>query len=95
MRKEKPPKGAGEWRDWFHLVVDIYNEGVDIPEVNTVLFLRPTESLTIFLQQLGRGLRLAEDKECLTVLDFIGQANKKYNFEDKFGRPGCPTPLAA
>ena len=65
-------------------VVDIYNEGVDIPEVNTVLFLRPTESLTVFLQQLGRGLRLSEDKECLTVLDFIGQANKKYNFEDKF-----------
>lgn len=68
----------------FIFVVDIYNEGVDIPEVNTVLFLRPTESLTIFLQQLGRGLRLAEDKECLTVLDFIGQANRKYNFEDKF-----------
>ena len=68
----------------FIFVVDIYNEGVDIPEVNTVLFLRPTESLTIFLQQLGRGLRLADGKECLTVLDFIGQANKKYNFEDKF-----------
>ena len=68
----------------FIFVVDIYNEGVDIPEVNTVLFLRPTESLTIFLQQLGRGLRLAEEKECLTVLDFIGQANKRYNFEDKF-----------
>ena len=68
----------------FIFVVDIYNEGVDIPEVNTVLFLRPTESLTVFLQQLGRGLRLAEDKECLTVLDFIGQANKRYNFEDKF-----------
>ena len=68
----------------FIFVVDIYNEGVDIPEVNTVLFLRPTESLTIFLQQLGRGLRLAEGKECLTVLDFIGQANKKYHFEDKF-----------
>lgn len=68
----------------FIFVVDIYNEGVDIPEVNTVLFLRPTESLTVFLQQLGRGLRLHEDKECLTVLDFIGQANKRYNFEDKF-----------
>ncbi len=73
---------AGEIR--FIFVVDIYNEGVDIPEVNTVLFLRPTESLTIFLQQLGRGLRLTENKECLTVLDFIGQANKKYNFEEKF-----------
>ena len=68
----------------FIFVVDIYNEGVDIPEVNTVLFLRPTESLTVFLQQLGRGLRMAENKECLTVLDFIGQANKKYNFEEKF-----------
>ena len=68
----------------FIFVVDIYNEGVDIPEVNTVLFLRPTESLTVFLQQLGRGLRLADEKECLTVLDFIGQANRKYNFEDKF-----------
>ena len=73
---------SGEVR--FIFVVDIYNEGVDIPEVNTVLFLRPTESLTAFLQQLGRSLRLAEDKECLTVLDFIGQANKRYNFEDKF-----------
>ena len=65
-------------------VVDLYNEGVDIPEVNTVLFLRPTESLTVFLQQLGRGLRLSEGKDCLTVLDFIGQANKRYNFESKF-----------
>ena len=73
---------SGEIR--FIFVVDIYNEGVDIPEVNTVLFLRPTESLTVFLQQLGRGLRMAENKECLTVLDFIGQANKKYNFEEKF-----------
>ena len=73
---------TGEIRVIF--VVDIYNEGVDIPEVNTVLFLRPTESLTIFLQQLGRGLRLSEGKECLTVFDFIGQANKKYNFEEKF-----------
>ena len=68
----------------FIFVVDIYNEGVDIPEVNTVLFLRPTESLTIFLQQLGRGLRIAPGKDCLTVLDFIGQANKRYNFEEKF-----------
>ncbi|HHW22965.1 MAG TPA: DUF3427 domain-containing protein [Clostridiaceae bacterium] len=72
----------GDYR--FIFVVDLYNEGVDIPEVNTILFLRPTESLTVFLQQLGRGLRLCEGKECLTVLDFIGQANRKYNFEEKF-----------
>lgn len=68
----------------FIFVVDLYNEGVDIPEINTILFLRPTESLTVFLQQLGRGLRLSTNKDCLTVLDFIGQANKKYNFEEKF-----------
>ena len=61
----------------FIFTVDLFNEGVDIPEINTILFLRPTESLTIFLQQLGRGLRLADGKECLTVLDFIGQSNKK------------------
>lgn len=75
---------AGEVKVIF--VVDIYNEGVDIPEVNTVLFLRPTESLTVFIQQLGRGLRLSPEtgKECLTVLDFIGQANKLYRFEEKF-----------
>ncbi|MDE6078017.1 MAG: hypothetical protein K2G29_09815, partial [Muribaculaceae bacterium] len=50
-------------------VSDILNEGIDIPEIDTVLFLRPTESLTVFLQQLGRGLRLADGKTCLTVLD--------------------------
>ena len=64
--------------------VDLFNEGVDIPQINTVLFLRPTESLTVFLQQLGRGLRICEGKDCLTVLDFIGQSNKNYNFADKF-----------
>jgi len=64
--------------------VDLFNEGVDIPEVDTVLFLRPTESLTVFLQQLGRGLRLTEDKEALTVLDYVGQAHKDYDFSMKF-----------
>lgn len=65
-------------------VVDIFNEGVDIPEVDTLLFLRPTESLTIFLQQLGRGLRLADDKECCTVLDFVGNSRPEYDFANKF-----------
>lgn len=65
-------------------VVDIFNEGVDIPEVDTLLFLRPTESLTIFLQQLGRGLRLFDGKECCTVLDFVGNSRPEYDFSEKF-----------
>jgi superfamily II DNA or RNA helicase len=52
--------------------VDIFNEGLDVPDINTVVMLRPTESPVIFLQQLGRGLRRAENKERLTVVDFIG-----------------------
>lgn len=57
--------------------VDILNEGVDIPGVNMVLFLRPTESTTIFIQQLGRGLRKYLNKEYVTVLDFIGNSYKR------------------
>jgi superfamily II DNA or RNA helicase len=68
----------------YLFVVDMFNEGVDIPQIDTVLFLRPTESLTIFLQQLGRGLRLHEGKDVLTVLDFVGQAREEYDFENKF-----------
>jgi superfamily II DNA or RNA helicase/HKD family nuclease len=68
----------------FIFAVDLYNEGIDIPEIDTVLFLRPTESLTVFLQQLGRGLRIDKGKECLTVLDFIGKAQQNYSFEARF-----------
>jgi superfamily II DNA or RNA helicase len=64
--------------------VDLFNEGIDIPEVDTILFLRPTESSILFTQQLGRGLRLSDDKECLTVLDFIGYSNKKFSYSKKF-----------
>ena len=56
--------------------VDMFNEGVDIPSIDTVLFLRPTQSPTVFLQQLGRGLRKDKNKEYLTVLDFIGNYKK-------------------
>ena len=65
----------------FLFVVDLYNEGVDIPEVDTILFLRPTESLTVFLQQLGRGLRLTDEKDYLTVLDFVGQMHRKFRYD--------------
>lgn len=82
--RDKAKSGLINGKYKFAFVVDLYNEGVDIPEVNTILFLRPTESLTVFLQQLGRGLRLSDNKECLTVLDYVGQAHKNYNFYEKF-----------
>ncbi|WP_022795958.1 DEAD/DEAH box helicase family protein [Bavariicoccus seileri] len=68
----------------FVFTVNMYNEGVDIPDIDTVLFLRPTQSKTIFLQQLGRGLRRSEGKEYLTVLDFIGGQHARYNYQMKF-----------
>lgn len=68
----------------FLFTVDVLSEGVDVPEINLVLFLRPTESLTVFLQQLGRGLRHAPGKECLTVIDFVGQTHRKYRLDTKF-----------
>ncbi|RYG28311.1 DUF3427 domain-containing protein, partial [bacterium] len=64
--------------------VDLFNEGVDIPEINTVLFLRPTESATVFVQQLGRGLRNHRDKGALTVLDFVGQQNRDFRMDLRF-----------
>ena len=82
----------------FIFTVDLYNEGVDIPSVNTELMLRPTESLTVFIQQLGRGLRRddcpkgGKSKTELTVLDFVGQANKNYHmYENKLNylTAGC------
>lgn len=72
----------GELRAIF--AVDIFNEGVDLPEVDTVLMLRPTESATIFLQQLGRGLRWAEGKRVLTVLDFVGQVRREYRYDVRY-----------
>lgn len=66
--------------------VDIFNEGVDIPDINTLLMLRPTESATVFIQQLGRGLRKSESKRSLTVLDFVGNQNKNFRFDMKYGR---------
>jgi superfamily II DNA or RNA helicase/HKD family nuclease len=64
--------------------VDLFNEGLDLPEVDTVLFLRPTQSATVFLQQLGRGLRRAPGKAVLTVLDFIGQQRREFRFDVRY-----------
>ncbi|HEU4946499.1 MAG TPA: DEAD/DEAH box helicase family protein, partial [Kribbella sp.] len=59
---------------------DLFNEGLDLPEVDTLLFLRPTESPTVFLQQLGRGLRQSRGKAVLTALDFVGHQRKEFRF---------------
>ena len=63
---------------------DLFNEGLDIPDVDTVLFLRPTESATVFMQQLGRGLRRTRDKAVLTVLDFIGYHRREFQFAPRY-----------
>lgn len=63
--------------------VDVFNEGLDIPSVDTVLFLRPTDSATVFLQQLGRGLRRTPDKAVLTALDFVGHQHRKFRWDRK------------
>lgn len=82
--RDTAPKKLREGTLKFIFIADLYNEGIDIPEINTILFLRPTESLTIFLQQLGRGLRLSEDKTHLNVFDFVGRAHARYSFQEKF-----------
>ncbi|WP_217213960.1 DUF3427 domain-containing protein [Streptomyces sp. AC550_RSS872] len=73
---------AGEIQVIFS--VDLFNEGLDIPDVDTLLLLRPTNSATVFLQQLGRGLRRTPHKPVLTVLDFIGQHRAEFRFEEQF-----------
>ncbi len=65
--------------------VDLFNEGVDVPAVDTLLMLRPTDSATVFLQQLGRGLRRESGKALCTVLDFVGQHRKEFRFDRRFG----------
>jgi len=64
--------------------VDVFNEGLDIPQVDTILMLRPTQSATVFLQQLGRGLRRAHGKAVLTVLDYIGQHRREYRLDTRY-----------
>jgi superfamily II DNA or RNA helicase len=64
--------------------VDLFNEGIDVPNVDTILFLRPTDSPTLFLQQLGRGLRRSEGKTTCTVLDFVGHHRREFRFDRRF-----------
>ena len=66
--------------------VDLFNEGIDVPAIDVVLMLRPTESATVFLQQLGRGLRRSDGKDVLTVLDFVGHQTKAFRFDLRYRR---------
>ncbi|MBX3275121.1 MAG: DUF3427 domain-containing protein [Sandaracinaceae bacterium] len=77
--------------------VDLFNEGVDVPAVDTLLMLRPTDSPTLFLQQLGRGLRKWGDKTTCTVLDFVGHHHEEFRFDRRFGAlfPGTRAEIAA
>lgn len=77
MDVPKEKMSEADYLDYI-FTVDIFSEGVDIPEVNQVIMLRPTQSAIVFVQQLGRGLRKAENKEFVVILDFIG--NYKNNF---------------
>lgn len=76
MDEETNAKGQGQLD--YILSVDVFSEGVDIVEINQVIMLRPTESPIVFIQQLGRGLRKAKDKEFVVVLDFIGNYNNNF-----------------
>ncbi|XKE94428.1 DEAD/DEAH box helicase family protein [Metaplanococcus flavidus] len=76
--------------------VDLFNEGVDIPKVDTLLFIRPTESLTVYTQQIGRGLRIADGKSHCVIIDFIGNyrnADLKLLVFDKTGKAGVSNPI--
>jgi superfamily II DNA or RNA helicase len=73
---------AGEIQAIF--TVDIFNEGIDIPNVDTLLLLRPTDSGLLFMQQIGRGLRKAKDKRVCTILDFVGHHRKEFRYENRF-----------
>lgn len=63
------------------VTVDLYNEGIDLPMVDTLLLLRPTQSPVLFQQQIGRGLRLSPGKESCLVLDFVGQHRAEFRFD--------------
>ena len=81
---EKDNIDDGNYLDYI-ITIDIFNEGIDIPSVNQVIFLRPTKSSIIFIQQLGRGLRRSEGKEFVNIIDFIGNYENNYMIVKAFG----------
>lgn len=79
--RRKAPQKLASGEICAIVTVDLYNEGVDLPDVNTLLFLRPTQSPLLFQQQLGRGLRLSPGKQSCLVLDFVGQHKADFRFD--------------
>jgi len=79
--RQEALRGLAERRIQVVFSVDLFNEGIDVPNVDTLLLLRPTDSATLFLQQLGRGLRRSKGKTACTVLDFIGQHRREFRFD--------------
>ena len=77
-KREKTISDLEEGKIEYIITVDIFNEGVDIPCINQVILLRPTESSIVYIQQLGRGLRKYEGKEYVVILDFIGNYEKNF-----------------
>lgn len=82
--RERAPQLLADGEVQIIFTVDLYNEGVDIPCVDTLLMLRPTQSATVFLQQLGRGLRHSPGKACLTVLDFVGAMHQDFALGERY-----------
>jgi superfamily II DNA or RNA helicase/HKD family nuclease len=85
QERESAPRKLASGEVCVLVTVDLYNEGVDLPMVDTLLMLRPTQSPVLFQQQVGRGLRLFKGKESCLVLDFVGQHQKEYRFDHLLG----------
>jgi superfamily II DNA or RNA helicase/HKD family nuclease len=82
--RQRALRDLAEGRARVVFTVDLFNEGIDAPMVDTLLMLRPTESPTLFLQQLGRGLRKVSGKSVCTVLDFVGLHRKEFRYDRRF-----------
>jgi hypothetical protein len=84
--REAAPRALASDRVCILVTVDLFNEGIDIPIVDTLLLLRPTQSPVLFQQQIGRGLRLSTDKESCLILDFVGQHSAEFRFDHLLGQ---------
>jgi len=86
LEREDGPRALAKGEICILVTVDLFNEGVDIPMVDTILLLRPTQSSVLFQQQIGRGLRLSPGKESCLILDFVGQHSVEFRFDHLLGQ---------